>query len=187
MQEAWTVPGSKLIITMLESPTILGSIIIIWVVILVTIFLRRSGRKKQIIKLSVAILVTLAIIVGLAYSFRPGTQYGLVIKGETLTVTFFEDKSVSFNICNSRIELLNRTSGISLLHLRKFGISDPATGLNSGYFISGNGTSIYTIITGKNVNHVILVENKRYTALVGVPNIEKAYTTLINLQGECKK
>ena len=187
MLEAWTVPGSKIMLIMLESPTILGSIVLVWAIVLAAIFLRKSDRKKQIIKLSAAVIVTLAVIIGLAYSFRPGTQYGLVIQGEKLKVTFFEDKSVTFNICDSKIELLNITSGISLLHLRKFGISDPATGLNAGYFISNNGTNIYTIITGKGINHVILIQSKQYTALVGVPNIEKAYTTLTNVQRECRK
>ena len=104
-----------------------------------------------------------------------------------MTVTFFEDKSVTFNLCDSRVELLNRTNGVNLLQLRKFGISDPTTGLNSGYFISRNGTSIYTIITSKDIKHVLLIQNNHYTALVGVPNIEEAYSTLINARNGCRK
>ena len=170
---------------MLKSPTILGVLLLVWIVILATLFLRKSTRRKQLIKLSVAVIATVAVIAGLAYSFHPGVQYGLVIRGQNITVTFFENNRITFNACNSNVELLNETSGISLLHLRKMGVYDSATGIASGYFLTRNGTTIYVIITNKKINYVLLIRDKNHVALVGLPNIENAYSTLIKIQEEC--
>jgi hypothetical protein len=187
LQEAWTVSGLELTWTLLKSPTILGIIALVWVIILATLFLKRGSRIKQLIKLTVALIATLAVVAGISYSFRPGTQYGLVVKDENVIVTFFENKKITFNICNSEINLVNRTSAINLLHLRKMGVYDPSTGIASGYFLTQNGTTIYAIITGKNINQVLLIRDANHTAIIGVPNIENAFRVLTGIQDECHK
>ena len=141
------------------------------------------GPRVRRYSVHIAILIALlevSIIVGVTYATtRPGVDYGITINGTSVTVVFYEDKSITFNVCDASFNLTSADEALELLKVRTNGVADPSTGLYAGYYKTVDGRKAYVFIEKKLSSEAIIFRlNTGEYIVVGVPGAQQAFNDL---------
>ncbi len=178
--EILTVQGSTLLEAQLASPLTIVVLAGAWLVSLAYIVSKRGSARRRIGMLLTSLAVTVIIVGAYAFTIQPGVEYGIYLEDSTIKVVFYMDREVKYDLCQVEIGLVDRGEALDIIKVRTNGISDPTTGLAAGYFKTRDGMDAYMLITGKQVQKVLVIKGSNNITIVGMPGVEEAYSKLID-------
>ncbi|MEB3774773.1 MAG: hypothetical protein GSR86_07610 [Desulfurococcales archaeon] len=176
--EVLAVQGSSILKTLLTGPLSIGVLVLVWVVAAIYTLARRGSRARRMMAVAMAVTATIIVVGAQAYSIQPGVEYGIYLEEDKILVRFYMDDEVEYNLCNTRIEVLDRDKALEMIKIRTNGVYDPSTGVAAGYFKTHDGLDAYIIISGKSIDKVIVLRGDNGVAIIGLPGVEEAYNKL---------
>ena len=182
MTAAALVPGSQLFIAEVKSPIgiIVEAISVFFGLVFYAYYRSRPGSRGKAKLVLVATLSALAIIPLTSYAFtRPGVDYGAVLNGTSLTVTYYGTSRETFNICNVNVSLQPLDKALEILKVRTNGVADPSTGLYMGHYRTVDGRPAIVIVWKKTTSKALVVDNGKLVAIIGVKGVDNLYNAII--------
>ncbi len=163
--------------------------IVVAILVAAWLYTRRRVKSRaavDAIMLSVLVPVTLLMIV-VNYACWSG-DYGITINGANATIRFYEDKTLTINICNSTIKLLDASEARKLLRVRVDGLEDPLGGVYVGYYKPRKGGGRIAVLVLEDTDKVLYLEQNGKKALIGLPCVEEYYQEIMRIkEANCQK
>ncbi|MEB3806500.1 MAG: hypothetical protein GSR73_03190 [Desulfurococcales archaeon] len=182
MTAAALVPGSQLFIAEVKSPIgiIVEAISVFFGLVLYAYYRSKPGSRGKAKLVLVATLSALAIIPLTSYVLtRPGVDYGAVLNGTTLTVTYYGASRETFNICSVNVSLQPIDKALEILKVRTNGVADPSTGIFMGHYRTVDGRPAIVIVWKKTTTKALVVDNGKLVAIIGVKGVEDLYNAIV--------
>lgn len=176
MTAACTVPATEILAHMYGMWLATGAVVLI----LAAAWLyarRRLARPEERAAVDTVFVAVAVPLVLLMLSLGPlcwRGSYGAVLNSTLLRVHYYEDKTVTVNICSADIELEPAEKALSLLGRRVNGLDDPAGGILAGNFTAKNN-GVAMVLALRGAGKAIVAKKGRIIVILALPCTEKLY------------
>lgn len=159
------------------------------ILVVAWLYTRRRVKSKaavDAVMLSVLVPVIL-LMIAVNYACWSG-DYGITINGTNATIRFYEDKTLTINICNATIKLLDASEARKLLRARVDALADPLGGVYAGYYKPRKGGGRIAVLLLEDTDKALYLEQNSKKALIGLPCIEEYYQEIMRIkEANCQK
>ncbi|BES81623.1 hypothetical protein [Pyrodictium abyssi] len=181
--ECCVLPGSWIVAHMYTAYLVFAAVIALMLGLWV--YARRRVKSKEAVDIVMASTVVPMIL--LFASLGPlcwRGDYGVVLDGHTLRIRFYEDRTVSLDICNTSVSLVPLEKAREMVTLRVNGVDDPLGGVHAGYYrlASGQGEAMVLVAGGTEEAMVMTGDGK--TVIIGLPCIDECFQEITRLKEE---